>query len=90
MLHDFSRLEERNSFQIKAVSKETEELRSQLSRKEKELDDLRTELEVQKEANVRSPSNSMKNLVERLQAQLSLKEKQQKVNDPYSNDVATV
>lgn len=64
---------------MKAMSQETEELRSQLSQMEKELQYLRTELEAQKEANVRSPSNTMKNLVERLKAQLALKEKQQKV-----------
>ncbi|MCJ8734467.1 hypothetical protein PDJAM_G00235690 [Pangasius djambal] len=72
------KLEERHTSQIKAVSKESEELRSQLSQTEKELQYLRTELEAQKEANVRSPSNTMKNLVERLKAQLALKEKQLK------------
>ncbi|XP_062856826.1 centrosomal protein of 290 kDa [Trichomycterus rosablanca] len=73
-----AKLEERHSFQIKAISKESEELRLQLSQMEKELHYFHTELEVQKEANVRSPSNTMKNLVERLQAQLTLKEKQHK------------
>ncbi|KAI4894866.1 hypothetical protein NFI96_019180 [Prochilodus magdalenae] len=73
-----AKLEERHLSQIKAVSQEGEELRSQLSQMEKELQYLRTELEAQKEANVRSPSNTMKNLVERLKAQLALKEKQQK------------
>lgn len=74
------RLEERHASQMKAVSKESEELRSQLSQMEKELQYLSTELEAQKEANVRSPSNTMKNLVERLKAQLALKEKQLKVS----------
>ncbi|XP_072519040.1 centrosomal protein of 290 kDa isoform X2 [Salminus brasiliensis] len=73
-----AKLEERHASQMKAVSQETDELRSQLSQMEKELQYLRTELEAQKEANVRSPSNTMKNLVERLKAQLALKEKQQK------------
>ncbi|XP_014882643.1 centrosomal protein of 290 kDa-like, partial [Poecilia latipinna] len=45
---------------------------------EKEMSFLRSELEAQKEANVRSPSNTMKNLVERLKAQLTQKEKQLK------------
>ncbi|KAL7885493.1 hypothetical protein AOLI_G00057880 [Acnodon oligacanthus] len=72
------KLEERHSSQMKAVSQEAEDLKSQLSQMEKELQYLRTELEAQKEANVRSPSNTMKNLVERLKAQLALKEKQQK------------
>lgn len=76
-----SRLEERHTCQIKAMSKESEDLRSQLSQMEKELQYLSTELEAQKEANVRSPSNTMKNLVERLKAQLGLKEKQLKVTE---------
>ncbi|XP_046705257.1 centrosomal protein of 290 kDa isoform X3 [Silurus meridionalis] len=73
-----ARLEERHASQIKAMSRESEELRSQLSQMEKELQYLNTELEAQREANVRSPSNTMKNLVERLKAQLALKEKQLK------------
>ncbi|XP_047658167.1 centrosomal protein of 290 kDa isoform X2 [Tachysurus fulvidraco] len=73
-----ARLEERHASQIKAMFKESEELRSQLSQMEKELQYLSTELQAQKEANVRSPSNTMKNLVERLKAQLALKEKQLK------------
>ncbi|KAG7329538.1 hypothetical protein KOW79_007712 [Hemibagrus wyckioides] len=73
-----AKLEERHASQIKVMSKESEELRSQLSQMEKELQCLSTELEAQKEANVRSPSNTMKNLVERLKAQLALKEKQLK------------
>lgn len=44
---------------------------------------LQTELAAQKEANVRSPSNTMKNLVERLKAQLAQKEKQLKVPPAY-------
>ncbi|XP_066505194.1 centrosomal protein of 290 kDa [Hoplias malabaricus] len=72
------KLEERHASQMKAMSQEAEELRSQISQMEKELHYLRTELEAQKQANVRSPSNTMKNLVERLKAQLALKEKQQK------------
>ncbi|XP_053487466.1 centrosomal protein of 290 kDa isoform X3 [Ictalurus furcatus] len=73
-----AKLEERHTCQIKTMSKESEDLRSQLSQMEKELQYLSTELEAQKEANVRSPSNTMKNLVERLKAQLGLKEKQLK------------
>lgn len=81
LISSFFRLEERHASQIKAMSKEPEELRSQLSQMEKELQYLSTELEAQKEANVRSPSNTMKNLVERLKAQLALKEKQLKVTE---------
>ncbi len=75
----FPRLEERHVAQTKGLSQEAEELRAQLIQMEKELHFLRTELEAQKEANVRSPSNTMKNLVERLKTQLALKEKQLKV-----------
>ncbi|KAF4095066.1 centrosomal protein of 290 kDa isoform X2 [Onychostoma macrolepis] len=75
---DIARLEERHVAQTKGLSQEAEELRAQLIQMEKELHFLRTELEAQKEANVRSPSNTMKNLVERLKTQLALKEKQLK------------
>lgn len=50
-----------------------------MAQMEKEMNDLRAELEAQKEANVRSPSNSMKNLVEQQKAQLTQKDKQLKV-----------
>ncbi|KAG1939138.1 centrosomal protein of 290 kDa [Pimephales promelas] len=73
-----SRLEERHVAQMKGLSQEAEELRTQVVQMEKELHYLRTEVEAQKEANVRSPSNTMKNLVERLKTQLALKEKQLK------------
>uniref|UniRef100_A0A674EPE4 Centrosomal protein 290 n=1 Tax=Salmo trutta TaxID=8032 RepID=A0A674EPE4_SALTR len=72
------KLEERHAAQAKALSGEAEEQRAQLGQMEKELHYLRTELEAQKQANVRSPSNTMKNLVERLKAQLNQKEKQLK------------
>ncbi|XP_030637377.1 centrosomal protein of 290 kDa [Chanos chanos] len=75
---DMAKLEERHVSQTKGLAQEAEELRVQLAQMEKEVQYLRTELEAQKEANVRSPSNTMKNLVERLKAQLALKEKQQK------------
>ncbi|XP_016425171.1 centrosomal protein of 290 kDa isoform X3 [Sinocyclocheilus rhinocerous] len=75
---EIARLEERHVAQTKGLSQEAEELRAQLIQMEKELHFLRTELEAQKEANVRSPSNTMKNLVERLKTQLALKEKQLK------------
>ncbi|XP_057185912.1 centrosomal protein of 290 kDa isoform X2 [Triplophysa rosa] len=73
-----ARLEERHTAQMKGVSQEAEDLRTQLTQMEKELQHLRTELQAQKEANVRSPSNTMKNLVERLKSQMALKEKQLK------------
>uniref|UniRef100_A0A6Q2YD43 Centrosomal protein of 290kDa coiled-coil region domain-containing protein n=1 Tax=Esox lucius TaxID=8010 RepID=A0A6Q2YD43_ESOLU len=73
-----AKLEEVHTVQVKALSTEAEEQRAQLGQMDKELHYLRTELEAQKEANVRSPSNTMKNLVERLKAQLNQKEKQLK------------
>ncbi|XP_039988956.1 centrosomal protein of 290 kDa isoform X2 [Xiphias gladius] len=75
---EMSKLEEYHAAQVKALTGETEDQRSQIAQMEKEMNYLRTELEAQKEANVRSPSNTMKNLVERLKAQLTQKEKQLK------------
>ncbi|XP_063303199.1 centrosomal protein of 290 kDa isoform X2 [Pelobates fuscus] len=73
-----TRLEENYIMEIKNIKNEAEELRSRLSQMEKEVQYLNTELEVQKEANTRAPTATMKNLVERLKNQLVLKEKQQK------------
>ncbi|KAJ8002717.1 hypothetical protein DPEC_G00161840 [Dallia pectoralis] len=73
-----AKLEDVHVVQMKALSAEAEEQRAQMGQMEKELLYLRTELEAQTEANVRSPSNTMKNLVERLKAQLNQKEKQLK------------
>ena len=64
---------------MKALAGDGEELRAQAAHTEKQLQYLQSELEAQKEANVRSPSNTMKSLVERLKAQLAQKEKQLKV-----------
>ena len=75
-----SRLEERHAAQVKGLAGDCEELRAQAAMMEKQLQSLHSELMAQKEANVRSPSNTMKNLVERLKAQLSQKEKQLKVH----------
>ena len=65
--------------QLKQLEQEVGELRAQISQMEKEAQYFRTELEAQKEANVRSPSNTMKNLLERLKGQVAQKDKQQKV-----------
>ncbi|KAK2842693.1 hypothetical protein Q5P01_012893 [Channa striata] len=75
---EMSKLEESHTAQLKALTHEAEDQRSQMVQMEKEMKYLQTELEAQKEANVRSPSNTMKNLVERLKAQLGQKEKQLK------------
>lgn len=48
-------------------------------RLEKEMMDLQAELSAQKEANVRSPSNTMKNLVEDQKKQLAKKDRHIKV-----------
>lgn len=75
----YYRVEEYHAAQVKALTGENEDQRSQITQMEKEINYLQTELTAQKEANVRSPSNTMKNLVERLKAQLTQKEKQLKV-----------
>ncbi|XP_070763229.1 centrosomal protein of 290 kDa [Enoplosus armatus] len=73
-----SKLEECHAAQVKALTGETEDQRSQMAQMEKEINYLQSELAALKEANVRSPSNTMKHLVERLKAQLTQKEKQLK------------
>ncbi|XP_025022955.1 centrosomal protein of 290 kDa [Python bivittatus] len=73
-----AQLEEKHGDRVKKLQDEIEELRSLLSKMGKELLNVKTELEIQREANNRSPTTTMKNLVERLKSQLALKEKQQK------------
>ncbi|XP_063768066.1 centrosomal protein of 290 kDa isoform X3 [Eleginops maclovinus] len=73
-----SKLEEHHAAQMKALSGDSEDQTNQIAQMGKEMTYLQTELAAQKEANVRSPSNTMKNLVDRLKAQLSQKEKQLK------------
>ncbi|KAF0040361.1 hypothetical protein F2P81_006259 [Scophthalmus maximus] len=73
-----SKMEEYHTAQVKTLTGEREDQRGQMAQMEKEMSYLRAELEAQKEANVRSPSNTMKNLVERLKAQLAQREKQLK------------
>ncbi|XP_041853732.1 centrosomal protein of 290 kDa isoform X2 [Melanotaenia boesemani] len=75
---EMAKLEENYVAQVTAFTAEAEDQRSQMGQMEKEMNYLRTELEAQKEANVRSPSNTMKNLVERLKAQLAQRDKQLK------------
>ncbi|XP_047249000.1 centrosomal protein of 290 kDa isoform X6 [Girardinichthys multiradiatus] len=75
---EMAKLEENYVGQVKPLTRELEDKSSQMAQMEKEINYLRTELEAQKEANTRSPSNTMKNLVERLKAQLTQKEKQLK------------
>ncbi|CAG5957605.1 unnamed protein product [Menidia menidia] len=77
-VEEMAKLEENYVAQLKSLSGDNEDQRSQIPQMEKEINNLRTELEAQKESNVRSPSNTMKNLVEQLKAQLTQKEKQLK------------
>ncbi|NP_001295297.1 centrosomal protein of 290 kDa isoform X9 [Equus przewalskii] len=72
------RLQETHADEVKKVKAEVEDLRYLLAQSQKETENLKSELQVQKEANSRAPTTTMKNLVERLKSQLALKEKQQK------------
>ncbi|XP_077999910.1 centrosomal protein of 290 kDa-like [Glandiceps talaboti] len=63
---------------IKKMNGEIEKRQHTVKDKEQEISQLERELESQKEANARAPTTTMKNLVERLKNQLSLKEKQHK------------
>lgn len=85
-----TRLEEKHQDRVKKLQDEIEELRSLLSKMGKELLNVKSELEIQKEANNRSPTTTMKNLMERLKNQLALKEKQQKVSMIISHFFAIV
>nr|XP_057930609.1 centrosomal protein of 290 kDa-like isoform X3 [Doryrhamphus excisus] len=70
------RLKESHAVEVEDLTIETKDQKSQISEMKREMDSLQNELETQKEANVLSPSNTMKNLVERLKSQLVQKEKQ--------------
>lgn len=72
------RLQENHAVEMKKVKAEVEDLRCLLTQSQNEAQSLKSELQAQKEANSRAPTRTMKNLVERLKSQLSLKEKQQK------------
>ncbi|XP_055078613.1 centrosomal protein of 290 kDa [Periophthalmus magnuspinnatus] len=72
------RLEEHYTAQVKALTNELEEQRSHMTQIELDLVQVQTELQVQREANARSPSNSLKSLVDRLKGQLAQKDKQLK------------
>ncbi|XP_062402856.1 centrosomal protein of 290 kDa [Sardina pilchardus] len=75
---DKDKLEESYKAQKKNLQHEAEELGVQVAQMEKQLHCLQAELDSEKEANLRSPSQTMKNLVEGLKSQLCLKEKQQR------------
>lgn len=65
---------------MELLKDEANGLKKVLSHTEKELVNVKAELEAQKEANKRAPTATMRSLVEQLKNQLALKEKQQKVS----------
>ncbi|XP_071279412.1 centrosomal protein of 290 kDa isoform X1 [Agelaius tricolor] len=73
-----AQLQEKHTVDVEQIKEEANELRNILSQKEKELANVKAELEVQKEANNRAPTATMKNLVEQLKRQLAIKENQHK------------
>ncbi|NWI97570.1 CE290 protein, partial [Pitta sordida] len=73
-----AQLQEKHTFDVEQVKDEANELRNILTQKEKELANVKAELEVQKEANNRAPTATLKNLVEQLKSQLAIKENQHK------------
>ncbi|XP_074758876.1 centrosomal protein of 290 kDa isoform X3 [Athene noctua] len=73
-----AQLQEKHTVDVEQLKDEANELRNLLSQMEKELASVKAELEVQKEANNRAPTATLKNLVEQLKSQLAIKEKQQK------------
>ncbi|XP_019750269.1 centrosomal protein of 290 kDa-like isoform X2 [Hippocampus comes] len=73
---EISRLKRSHAAELEDVSFETKDQRSQIADLKKEVDSLQNELESQKEANVMSASNTLKNMVESLKLQLVQKEKQ--------------
>ncbi|NWX46555.1 CE290 protein, partial [Steatornis caripensis] len=73
-----AQLQEKHTVDVEQLKDEANELRNMLSQMEKELANAKAELEVQKEANNRAPTATLKNLVEQLKSQLAIKEKQQK------------
>ncbi|XP_063119537.1 centrosomal protein of 290 kDa isoform X5 [Rattus norvegicus] len=72
------RLQETHANEVKKVKAEVEDLRHALAQAQKDSQNLKSELQAQKEANSRAPTTTMRNLVDRLKSQLALKEKQQK------------
>lgn len=76
----FIRLQEKHTVDVEQIKEEANELRNILSQKEKELANVKAELGVQKEANNRAPTATLKNLVGQLKNQLTIKENQHKVS----------
>uniref|UniRef100_A0A8B9E6B8 Centrosomal protein 290 n=1 Tax=Anser cygnoides TaxID=8845 RepID=A0A8B9E6B8_ANSCY len=73
-----AQLQEKHTVDVEQLKDEANGLKNLLSQMEKELANVKAELEAQKEANKRAPTATLKNLVEQLKSQLAIKEKQQK------------
>ncbi|XP_037110622.1 centrosomal protein of 290 kDa isoform X2 [Syngnathus acus] len=73
---EMSRLKESHVVEVEDLTMETKDQRGEITELKKVIDSLQKELESQIEANNLSPSNTLKNLVERLRLQLIHKEKQ--------------
>ncbi|NXM58913.1 CE290 protein, partial [Illadopsis cleaveri] len=73
-----AQLQEKHTVDVEQIKEEANELKKILSQKEKELANVKAELEVQKEANNRAPTATLKNLVAQLKSQLAIKENQHK------------
>ncbi|KAM6092127.1 centrosomal protein of 290 kDa [Theristicus caerulescens] len=73
-----AQLQEKHTVDVEQLKDEANGLRNILSQMEKELANVKAELEIQKEANNRAPTATLKNMVEQLKSQLAMKEKQQK------------
>ncbi|XP_040518226.1 LOW QUALITY PROTEIN: centrosomal protein of 290 kDa isoform X1 [Gallus gallus] len=73
-----AQLQEKHTVDVELLKDEANGLKKVLSHTEKELVNVKAELEAQKEANKRAPTATMRSLVEQLKNQLALKEKQQK------------
>ncbi|NXU95066.1 CE290 protein, partial [Xiphorhynchus elegans] len=73
-----AQLQEKHTVDVEQIKVEANELRNILLQKEKELANVKAELEIQKEANNRAPTATLKNLVEQLKSQLAIKENQHK------------
>ncbi|XP_065525850.1 centrosomal protein of 290 kDa isoform X2 [Lathamus discolor] len=73
-----AQLREKHKADVEQLKDEANVLRNMVSQMEKEFANVKAELEIQKEANNRAPTATLKNLVEQLKSQLAIKEKQQK------------
>uniref|UniRef100_A0A8B9QPS8 Centrosomal protein 290 n=1 Tax=Anas platyrhynchos TaxID=8839 RepID=A0A8B9QPS8_ANAPL len=73
-----AQLQKKHTVDVEQLKDEANGLKNLVSQMEKELANVKAELQVQKEANNRAPTATLKNLVEQLKSQLGMKEKQQK------------